>query len=95
MTKQEFDQFNVEFEESGMTLKGFMTTKGIPMHRYYYWKKRYNHLDTPVDSKGFIQIDPGQQANSVIRLDYPNGVSINFQSNPGTKALLKLINNKI
>ena len=94
MTKQEFDQFNNEMEASGMSLKSFMAEKGLPMHQYYYWKKKYNVTEASNQTNGFIQIGSGQPQNSTIRLEYPNGVVINFQSYPGSKTLLKLINAK-
>jgi hypothetical protein len=91
MTKQEFEQFNIDLELSGMTIKSFMSNKGLPLHRYYYWKKKYNEADASNQASGFIQIGAGQQTNSTIRIEYPTGVVINFQLNPGTKTLLKLI----
>lgn len=94
MTKQEFEQFSIEMEASGMSLKNFMTEKGLPIHQYYYWKKKYNLTETSNQTKGFIQIGSEQPLNSTIRLEYPNGVVINFQSYPGSKALLKLIKSK-
>jgi hypothetical protein len=94
MTKQEFEQFNIELQASGKTIRDFMTVKGLPIHRYYYWKKKYNLVDLPEVTKGFIQIGPGQQAKYIMRLEYPNGVTINFQSFPGAKTLVKLINAK-
>ena len=94
MTKQEFELLFSELEESGKSIKDFMADKKLPVHRYYYWKKRYNGINSQDQSNEFIQIGPGQSINSIIRLEYPNGVAISFQSNPGTKALLKLINRK-
>ena len=94
MTKQEFEQFNNEMQASGMSLKNFMTDRGLPIHQYYYWKKKYNLTEAPNQTNGFIQIGSGQAPNSTIRLEYPNGVVINFQSYPGAKTLLKLIKAK-
>ena len=94
MTKQEFEQFNIEMQASGISLKSFMTERGLPMHQYYYWKKKYNLTEASNQTNGFIQIGSGQSPNSKIRLEYPNGVAINFQSYPGSKTLLKLINVK-
>ena len=94
MTKQEFEQFNIEMEASGMSLKNFMTERGLPIHQYYYWKKKYNLKEASNQTNGFIQIGSGHAPNSTIRLEYPNGVVINFQSYPGSKTLLKLINSK-
>ena len=94
MTRQEFEQFNQELQTSGMTQIAFMASKGLPIHRYYYWKKKYSNHSGPEDTKSFIQIGSSNLANSSIRMEYPNGVVINFQSYPGSKALLKLIKSK-
>jgi len=94
MTKQEFEQFNIELEASGQTLRSYMDAKGLPIHRYYYWKKKYTIVDLPEQPSGFIQIGPGEQAKYTMRLEYPNGVVISFQSYPGSKTLLKLVNPK-
>lgn len=94
MTKQEFEQLKIELETSGMSLKSFMATKGFPIHQFHYWRKKYC-LKEPSKSKNeFIQIGSIQPPNSTIRLEYPNGVTINFHSNPGSETLLKLINSK-
>ena len=93
MTKQEFDQLNVELLSSGKRIKEFIGERGLPLHQYYYWKKRYGNSETKQSNK-FIQVGSLEALNSEIRLEYPNGVSINFQSNPGSKTLLKLINSK-
>lgn len=94
MTKQEFEQFNNEMEASGMSLKSFMIDRGLPIHQYYYWKKKYGLKEASNQTKGFIQIGSEQHLNSTIRLEYPNGVVINFQTYPGSKTLLKLIKAK-
>lgn len=93
MTKQEFDQLNEELLSSGKKIKDFIGERGMPLHQYYYWKKRYGNSE-PKHSNKFIQIGSAESLNSEIRLEYPNGVVINFQSNPGSKKLLKLIKSK-
>lgn len=94
MTKQEFEVLHSELESSGNSIKEFMTMKGLPVHRYYYWKKRYTIVEPDGMENDFIQLSPGLNLNSVVRLEYPNGVILNFQSYPGAKALRKLIKNK-
>jgi len=94
MTKQEFDQFQIEMELSGKSLKSFMASKELPVHQYYYWRKKYNKEEASNLPNRFVQLGPSQQVDSAIRLEYPNGVAINFQANPGSETLLKLINSK-
>ncbi len=93
MTKQEFEQLSIEMEASGMSQKSFITERGLPLHQYYYWKKKYGNSEQKPSNK-FIQIDSVESLNSEIRLEYPNGVVLNIQSSPGSKILRKLINLK-
>lgn len=93
MTKQEFEQLQEELLSSGKSIKDFIAERDLPLHQYYYWRKRYGSIELKQSNK-FIQIGPVTALNSEIRLEYPNGVVINFQSNPGSKVLLKLINSK-
>jgi len=94
MTKQEFEQLQSELESSDKSIKDFIAEKGMPVHQYYYWKKRYSSSSVRESKNEFIQINTDQQSNSILKIEYPNGVALNFQSYPGTKALLKLIKNK-
>lgn len=93
MSKQEYEQIKEELQTSGKSIKEFIAERGMPLHQYYYWRKRYGNAEVRQPNK-FIQISSSGSLNSEIRLEYPNGVSINFQSNPGSKTLLKLINSK-
>lgn len=93
MTKQEFIQLNEELLSSGKSIKEFIASRGMPLHQYYYWKKRHGNSESKHSNK-FVQIGSEEPLNSALRLEYPNGVVIHFQSNPGSKKLLKLINYK-
>jgi hypothetical protein len=94
MTKQEFEQLQSDLESSGKSIKDFITEKGMPVHQYYYWKKRHNNSAARENKSEFIQISSDQQLSSTLRIEYPNGVTLNFQSYPGIKTLRKLIKNK-
>jgi hypothetical protein len=93
MTKQNFDQLQENLLSSGKSIKEFIAEYGMPLHQYYYWKKRHGNSESKHSNK-FIQIGSAESLSSEIRLEYPNGVVINFQSNPGSKTLLELINSK-
>lgn len=93
MTKQEFEQLQEDLLSSGKSIKHFIAERDLPLHQYYYWRKRYGNIESKQSNK-FIQIGSVEPLNSEIRLEYPNGVVINFQSSPGSKALRKLINLK-
>ena len=93
MTKQEFEQLQGELLSSGKSIKEFIAGCGMPLHQYYYWKKRHGNSELKHSNK-FVQIGSEEPLKSLIRLEYPNGVVINFQSYPGAKTLLKLIKAK-
>ncbi len=95
MTRQEFEQLQNELESSQNSIKEFMSLKSIPIHQYYYWRRKYTaemEFDT---SESFMEITRDQERRSDVRLEYPNGVVLNLQSYPGSKALLELINTRL
>jgi hypothetical protein len=92
MTKQEFEFMQNELESSGQTLKEFMAFKGLAIHRYYYWKKKYSDEFQQSSGQNFIQLAADNDNNSGVRLEYPNGVVLNLRVHPGNKSLLELIN---
>lgn len=94
MTRQEFEKLQNELESSEYSIKEFMSLKNIPIHQYYYWRRKYSAEMEFSSSDGFVQIARDQEQRSDVRLEYPNGVVLNLQSYPGSKALLELINNR-
>lgn len=94
MTRQEFEQLDNELESSEKSIKEYMILKGIPIHQYYYWRRKYSAELELGASDGFVEITTDQRHRSDVRLEYPNGVVLNLQNYPGSKVLLELINSR-
>lgn len=94
MTRQEYEQLQSELESSDNSIKEFMGLKSIPIHQYYYWRRKYSAVIDFESPNGFVEITSDQKLRSDVRVEYPNGVVLNLQSYPGTKALLELINTR-
>ena len=76
MTKQEL-MFALleEYEQSKLTIPAFCTEKSIRKSRFHYWHRKFR--ESRIAPKGFIPIAiPARSEQMVIRLAYPNGVSI-------------------
>lgn len=68
-----------EYEQSGLTIAAFCSSKDIKAATFNYWRRKQR--DSGSDSKGFIPIPipfPAHGENSSLRLAYPNGVSIHL-----------------
>jgi hypothetical protein len=44
MTIEEFTQLELDFSCSGTDIKTFLGSKGISIHKYYYWKRKSRDL---------------------------------------------------
>ncbi|MFN8279104.1 MAG: hypothetical protein U0V49_02365 [Saprospiraceae bacterium] len=74
MTKQEFDQLSDELACSGLSIKQFMLAKGLPLHHYYYWNRKYNE---EAGDPGFVPIHIGQaHENHIVEIEYKEEVHI-------------------
>ena len=92
MTKEEFKKMQEEHTNSKLSLKSYLTGKNLSVPHYYYLKKKFN--SNPLESRGqFLDITSKLNQNpdlSEVAVIYPNGIRINFRSNPGIKILLDL-----
>jgi len=74
MTKQEIELLREELAGSALSIKEFMLTKGVPLHRYYYWNRKYN--EEAVDA-GFVPIQIGHaHENHILEIEYSEEVHI-------------------
>lgn len=74
MTKQEFELLRDELASSSLSIKQFMLTKGIPLHRYYYWNRRYNEENS---EPGFVPIHIlHADQNHIVEIEYKEEVHI-------------------
>lgn len=44
MTLEEYNLLEQELISSGLDNKSFLTSKGITLHKYYYWKRKSREL---------------------------------------------------
>ena len=92
MTKQEFESMKIQLESSSQTLKEYLAIRGLAIHRYYYWKRKYSDEVQHKADQSFIELSGDHELGSLVRLEYPNGVVLNLKVHPGNKSLLELIN---
>lgn len=93
MNLDEFKALLEERRNSNLSIKEFMTSKGLPVHRYYYWARKWNEMAREDVQRSFIQIVPSQSL-STVSVEYPNGVKINFNELPTVRLLVDLVNLK-
>ena len=47
MTKDEFTSLQLQYQQSGKSLKLFLSDTGICYSNYHYWDKKYKTVDPP------------------------------------------------
>lgn len=47
MTKDEFTSLQLQYQQSGKSLKQFLSDTGICYSNYHYWDKKYKIVDAP------------------------------------------------
>jgi hypothetical protein len=64
-----------ECYSSGKTKKDFCTERGLSLHKFYYWRKKYKSSQAPTEER-FIPVRIRQQANTIeaMKMHFPNGV---------------------
>ncbi len=80
-----------EWKESGTGKPEFCKTRSINIHTFNYWCQKIKKQNP---SPEFIEIRQGTNriAPQSIRLNYPNGVSIDLPSNGDLTLIASLIN---
>ncbi len=59
MTLEEYTQLEQDFSSSGTDIKTFLGSRGVSIHKYYYWKRKSRYLqESTSQSEGqFLPID--------------------------------------
>jgi len=59
MTLEEYTQLEQDFSSSGTDIKTFLGSRGVSIHKYYYWKRKSRDLqESTSQSEGqFLPID--------------------------------------
>lgn len=93
MNLEEFKLLQHERQNSKMSIREFMAAKGMPVHRYYYWARKWNDQSHVESGSSFVQIMPNPNV-SMVSVEYPNGVRIHFNDMPTIRLLMDLVNLK-
>lgn len=88
MTKSEFEELQLKFNASGMTLKSFLKSVGVAYSTYNYWSRKLQEEArqlpiAPIELRS--REDGGQYRGSMsgveipgVTLSFPNGVRAHF-----------------
>lgn len=88
--------FVESWRESDKTQIEFARENGLTVSKFRYWvQKSRNLIDKDLPSSGFIRISgsnlPLNEPDSVIRLHYPNGVSLSLPAGTSLRVVKNLI----
>ena len=88
--------FVESWRESDKTQIEFARENGLTISKFRYWVQKSRDLvDKDLSSSGFIRISgnnlPLNEPDSIIRLHYPNGVSLSLPAGTSLSVVKKLI----
>ena len=93
MTKDEFTSLQLQYRQSGKSLKQFLSDTGICYSNYHYWDKMYKTVDLPKELAPIMfmkaRTRESASANDVpsgTTLLFPNGLRAHF--GPGANDIL-------
>ena len=80
MTKDEFTSLQIQFQQSGKSLKQFLKEAGICYSNYHYWYKKYKTVDAPKELAPimFMKAMTRESASAASANDMPSGTSLLF-----------------
>ena len=56
LTQEQIEEIQAESHERGISIKKLLDEKGIPIHQYFWWKRKYTREVVP---EGFISVAGG------------------------------------
>ena len=56
LTREQIEEIRGEAREKGVAIKALLKEKGIPEHRYFWWRRKYARAEVP---EGFLPIAGG------------------------------------
>lgn len=77
MTKDEFTSLQLQYQQSGKSLKQFLSDTGICYSNYHYWYKKYKTVDAPKELAP-IMFMKARTRESASANDMPSGTSLLF-----------------
>ena len=80
MTKDEFVSLQLEYHQSGKSLKAFLKDSGICYSSFHYWNKKYKSADTPQELAPimFVETRVKEAVSPVSPNDVPSGTTLLF-----------------
>ena len=80
MTKDEFTSLQLQYQQSGKSLKQFLSDTGICYSNYHYWDKKYKTVDAPKELAPIMFMDTrlNEPVSSVSSNDVPSGTTLLF-----------------
>ena len=80
MTKDEFTSLQLQYQQSGKSLKAFLKDSGICYSNYHYWNKKYESADMSQELAPIMFMDArlNEQVSSVSSKDVPSGTTLLF-----------------
>lgn len=90
-----------EWQDSGLSIRGFCRRQGIAEARFYYWRKRLNIEGHPQDTTSrlatFLPVQikkistPCYSSGSYVELFLPGGVIVRFSGEISDDRLLRVL----
>ena len=77
MTKEEFEDLQLEHLQSGKSIKSFLSDRSLPYSTYNYWKRKYHACETKCELAP-IEIRQGESQSSSFSGEQPSGVTLLF-----------------
>jgi transposase-like protein len=93
ITKETYQELYQKWHGSGLSMSSFAAQEGISRTTFYYWCNKFTKIKTNREAKAsFSLISPAASSNeSLVRITYPTGVSIEFFSPIDPDIIKKLL----
>ena len=80
MTKDEFTSLQLQYHQSGKSLKQFLSDTGICYSNYHYWDKKYKTVDAPKELAPimFMKARTRESASAASANVMPSGTTLLF-----------------
>ena len=56
LTREQIEEIQTESREKGISVKNLLEERGIPVHQYFWWKRKYSKPEVP---EGFLPVSGG------------------------------------
>ena len=64
------------WKESQLSQAAYCQTHELAVHRFYYWKRKFEGKKSPVTSGGFVPVHPVLGENHSLTVQLPNQIRI-------------------